>query len=93
MRRPARSHRFVAVILRNYALGWIPHGTGTRAVATHFAAIVRSSGCGDIRVDEAGIPDAACSEALDNSVLVVDILTSLDEDFNRVTAPQAQTTY
>jgi acetolactate synthase-1/2/3 large subunit len=89
----------VAVILNNNALGWVKHGMGPRAVASDFAdfdfaAIARSFGCGGIRVDEAGKLDAALAEALDSGVpFVVDVRTSLDEDFNRVTAPLAKATY
>ena len=37
---------------------------------------------------------AALAEALDSGVpFVVDVRTSLDEDFNRVTAPLAKATY
>jgi acetolactate synthase-1/2/3 large subunit len=89
----------VAVILNNNALGWVKHGMGPRAVASDFAdfdyaAIARSFGCGGIRVDEAGKLDGALAEALDSGVpFVVDVRTSLDEDFNRVTAPLAKATY
>ena len=89
----------VAVILNNNALGWVKHGMGPRAVASDFAdfdfaAIARSFGCGGIRVDHPTRLDAALAEALDSGVpFVVDVRTSLDEDFNRVTAPLAKATY
>lgn len=89
----------VAVILNNNALGWVKHGMGPRAVASDFAdfdfaAIARSFGCGGIRVDDAARLDGAISEALDSGVpFVVDVRTSIEETFQRVTAPLANETY
>jgi thiamine pyrophosphate-dependent acetolactate synthase large subunit-like protein len=59
-----------------------------------FAAIARSFGCGGIRLDDTTRLDTALAEALDSGVpFVVDVRTSIEEDFNRVTAPLAKATY
>src|SRR5690606_2142240 len=45
------------VVLNNRALGWVAHGLGRRAIASHFsdfdhAAIARAIGCDGVRIDD-----------------------------------------
>jgi acetolactate synthase-1/2/3 large subunit len=81
------------VVLNNQALGWVKHGQRDRPIACDFgafdhAAIARAMGCEGIRVEEAVDLAPALRRALDSGVpTVVDVRTSLEETFDRVTSP------
>jgi acetolactate synthase-1/2/3 large subunit len=89
----------VTVVFNNNALGWVKHGMGERAVAADFAdfdfaAISRSLGCGGIRVEDPERLDGAIAEAVDSGVpFVVDVRTSIEETYQRVTSPLVTTRY
>ncbi len=83
----------VNVIFNNQALGWVKHGQGERNIACDFASfdhakIVQAMGCAGIRVEEPSQLAPALREALTNGKpTVVDVHTSLDETFRKVTSP------
>jgi acetolactate synthase-1/2/3 large subunit len=85
------------VVLNNQALGWVTHGQGDRTIASRFeafdhAAIARSMGVDGIRVDDPDRVGPAIEQAVRASIderrtTVVDVVTSLDESFHKVTSP------
>jgi acetolactate synthase-1/2/3 large subunit len=81
------------VVLNNQALGWVKHGQRDRPIACDFAAfdhaaIARAMGCEGIRVEEPVELGPALRRALDSGQpTVVDVRTSLEETFERVTSP------
>ncbi|MGE0386065.1 MAG: thiamine pyrophosphate-binding protein [Gammaproteobacteria bacterium] len=83
----------VAVVFNNGALGWVKHGQGERNIACDFgafdhAAIARAMGCNGIRVDRAADLGPAFRAALaDPRPTVVDVRSSLQETFLKVTSP------
>jgi acetolactate synthase-1/2/3 large subunit len=83
----------VVVCLNNQALGWVKHGQRNRPIACDFAAfdhaaVARAMGCNGIRVDEPADLAPALQRALDRGEpTVIDVGTSLEESFERVTSP------
>jgi acetolactate synthase I/II/III large subunit len=81
------------VVFNNRALGWVKHGQRERNIACDFAAfdhaaIARSMGCTGIRVEDPREIGPALQQVLNaGKPAVVDIQTSLDETFHRVTSP------
>jgi acetolactate synthase-1/2/3 large subunit len=81
------------VVFNNGALGWVKHGQGDRNIACDLssfdhAAIARSMGCDGIRVEAADALGPALKQALaSDKPTVVDINTSINESFRRVTSP------
>ena len=81
------------VVLNNGALGWVRHGQRERNIACDFgnfdhAAIARAMGCGGVRVEHPRELGPALKQALAaDRPTVVDVRTSLDESFMRVTSP------
>ena len=86
----------VVVVFRNGALGWVKHGQGDRTIACDFhdfdhAAIARAMGCEGFRVDEPAALEAALEKALScGRPAVIDIHTSMDETYLKVTSKLAQ---
>jgi acetolactate synthase-1/2/3 large subunit len=85
----------VTVVFNNSALGWVLHGQGERPIASRFkqfdhAAIARALGCEGIRVERPEDLPAAFEQALSCSrPAVVDVVSSLEETFQKVTSPLA----
>jgi len=83
------------VVFNNGALGWVRHGQRERNIACDFgnfdyAAIARSIGCEGVRVEHPGELASALKKALAaEKPSVVEVRTSLDESFMRVTSPLA----
>lgn len=83
----------VNLVFNNQALGWVKHGQGERNIACDFAnfdhaKIVRAMGCEGIRVEDPNQLAPALHTALtSNKPTVVDVRTSLDETFRKVTSP------
>lgn len=83
----------VNVVFNNQALGWVKHGQGDRNIACDFAAfdhagIARAMGCHGIRVEDPRQLPTALTEALtSDKPTVVDVRTSLNETFMKVTSP------
>ncbi len=83
----------VSVVFNNGALGWVKHGQGERNIACDFAnfdhaAIARAMGCHGVRVEEPHQLAPALHEALaSDKPAVVDVHTSLNESFVKVTSP------
>jgi acetolactate synthase-1/2/3 large subunit len=83
----------VAVCLNNQALGWVKHGQRDRQIACDFAAfdhaaMARAMGINGIRVEEAVDLGPALARAIaSGEPTVVDVRTSLEESFERVTSP------
>lgn len=81
------------VVLNNQALGWVTHGQGDRTIASRFepfdhAAIGRAMGVDGIRVeDPEEIGPTLASVVGNGRTTVVDVVTSLDETFHKVTSP------
>src|SRR5579875_361331 len=81
------------VVFNNSALGWVRHGQRERNIACDFgnfdyAAIARSIGCDGVRVEHPGELGPALTKALAaEKPSVVEVRTSLDESFMRVTSP------
>lgn len=81
------------VVLNNGALGWVRHGQRERNIACDFgnfdhAAIARSMGCHAARVEHPRELGPALKQALEaGKPAVVEVRTSLDESFMRVTSP------
>jgi acetolactate synthase I/II/III large subunit len=75
------------VVLNNGALGWVAHGMGKRAIASHFAefdhaAIARAIGCDGIQVTTLGELDEAFSRIPDlRRPLLIDVPTSMEVSF------------
>jgi acetolactate synthase I/II/III large subunit len=88
----------INVVFNNGALGWVLHGQGDHPLASRFAAfdhaaIARSMGCEGLRVERPDelAPTLARALASDRPV-VVDVVTSLRETFEKVTSPLATAT-
>jgi acetolactate synthase-1/2/3 large subunit len=85
----------VNVVFSNGALGWVLHGQGERPIASQFgafdhAAIARAMGCEGIRVEEPAALAPALAKALAaDRPVVLDVVTSLRETFQKVTSPLA----
>jgi len=83
----------VNVVFNNQALGWVKHGQGERNIACDFAAfdhanIARAMGCHGISGGRSTPACAALQEALTcDKPTVVDVRTSLNETFMKVTSP------
>ncbi|HKV53516.1 MAG TPA: thiamine pyrophosphate-binding protein [Candidatus Binataceae bacterium] len=83
------------VVFNNGALGWVKHGQGERNIACDLssfdhAAIARSMGCCGIRVEDPRQLGAALKQAMASETpTVVDVQTSINESFRRVTSPLA----
>ena len=83
----------VVVVFNNNALGWVKHGQGERIIAADFAtfdhgAIARAMGCDGVRVETADGVAPAIREALASGrPSVVDVHTSIDESYLKVTSP------
>ncbi|HKD66150.1 MAG TPA: thiamine pyrophosphate-binding protein [Candidatus Binataceae bacterium] len=81
------------VVLNNGALGWVRHGQRERNIACDFgnfdhAAIARSMGCDAARVERPNELGPALKQAISSTKpTVVEVRTSLDESFMRVTSP------
>jgi acetolactate synthase-1/2/3 large subunit len=89
------------VVLNNQALGWVLHGQRDRPIASQFdpidhAAIARSMGLEGVRVTdpdgvgpaiEAAIAAASGSGGEPGRTTVIDVVTSLEETFVKVTSP------
>jgi acetolactate synthase-1/2/3 large subunit len=87
----------VVVVLNNGKLGWVMHGQRDRQIASDLgsfdhAAIAEAMGCRGIRVERADDLAGALAEAFACDVpVVVDVMTSLDETFEKVTSPLMRT--
>ena len=83
----------VVVCLNNQALGWVKHGQRDRQIACDFApfdhaAVARAMGIAGVRVEEAVDLGPAIERAIaSGEPTVVDVRTSLEESFERVTSP------
>jgi acetolactate synthase-1/2/3 large subunit len=83
----------VNVVFNNQALGWVKHGQGERNIACDFAAfdhagIARAMGCHGIRVEDPRQLAPALREAVTcDKPVVVDVRTSINETFMKVTSP------
>jgi acetolactate synthase-1/2/3 large subunit len=83
----------VNVVFNNQALGWVKHGQGERNIACDFAAfdhanIARAMGCHGIRVEDPRQLAPALQDALTcGKPTVVDVRTSINETFMKVTSP------
>src|SRR5262249_2053406 len=81
------------VVLNNGALGWVRHGQRERNIACDLgnfgpAAIARSMGCDAARVERPNELGPALKQAISSTKpTVVEVRTSLDESFMRVTSP------
>jgi acetolactate synthase-1/2/3 large subunit len=87
----------VVVVLNNGKLGWVVHGQRDRQIASDLgsfdhAAIAEAMGCRGIRVERPERLAGALAEAFACDVpVVVDVITSLDETFEKVTSPLMRT--
>src|SRR5262249_20260009 len=83
-----------AIVLNNQALGWVYHGQ-RNTIASEFgafdhAAIARAMGARGIRVEQPDEIAPALRDAIaSKQTTVVDVHTSLDETFRKVTSPLA----
>jgi acetolactate synthase-1/2/3 large subunit len=83
----------VVVVFNNNALGWVKHGQGDRNIASEFAtfdhgAIARAMGCDGVRVEApAGVAPALRDALASGRPSVVDVHTSIDETYLKVTSP------
>ncbi len=83
----------VVVVLNNGKLGWVMHGQRDRQIASDLgaydhAAIAEAMGCRGIRVSSPDQLAGALADAFAADVpVVVDVITSLDETFEKVTSP------
>jgi acetolactate synthase I/II/III large subunit len=83
----------VVVVMNNQALGWVRHGLSGNPIACDFAdfdyaAVARSLGCEGIHVADPNDLAPALHKALESGrTTVVDVRTSLDETFEKVTSP------
>ena len=86
----------VTVVLNNRALGWVKHGQGEYPMACDFedfdyAAIARSMGCVGYRVTSPNEVLPTLREALaSDKPAVVDVCSSIDESYKKVTSPLAR---
>jgi acetolactate synthase-1/2/3 large subunit len=87
----------VVVVLNNGKLGWVMHGQRDRQIASDLgsfdhAAIAEAMGCRGIRVERPDELAGALARALACDVpVVVDVITSLDETFEKVTSSLMRT--
>jgi acetolactate synthase-1/2/3 large subunit len=83
----------VVLVLNNAALGWVAHGMGDKAVASHFmdfdhAGIARSMGCEGVRPGNVGELRAALRRARETTApLVIDARTNLETSFRDIVQP------
>ena len=83
----------VVVVLNNGKLGWVMHGQRDRQIASDLgafdhAAIAVSMGCHGVRVERPDELGPALAAALAADVpTVIDVITSLEETFEKVTSP------
>jgi acetolactate synthase I/II/III large subunit len=86
------------VVLNNGALGWVAHGMGERAVASHFApfdhaAIATAIGCEGIHVRDTAELERALRRIPDIEVpFVIDVPTSMAISFKDVMSTFSSTT-
>ncbi|CAB4975101.1 MAG: thiamine pyrophosphate-binding protein [Actinobacteria bacterium] len=83
----------VVIVLNNGKLGWVMHGQRDRQIASDLgvfdhAAMAVSMGCLGVRVEHPDelAPALAAALAADRPT-VIDVMTSLDETFEKVTSP------
>lgn len=87
----------VVVVLNNRALGWVLHGQGERPIASTFSAfdhtaIAEAMGCRGIRVEQPGELRAAFESAIaEGRPTVVEVMTSGEETYKKVSSPLAET--
>jgi acetolactate synthase I/II/III large subunit len=87
----------VVVVLNNRSLGWVLHGQGERPIASTFsafdhAAIAESMGCRGIRVETPDQLAGAYSSALaEGRPTVVEVMSSGEETYRKVSSPLAET--
>jgi acetolactate synthase-1/2/3 large subunit len=83
----------VVVVLNNGKLGWVMHGQRDRQIASDLgvfdhAAMAVSMGCRGVRVEHPDELAPALAAALAADLpTVIDVMTSLDETFEKVTSP------
>lgn len=83
----------VVVVLNNGKLGWVMHGQRDRQIASDLgafdhAAIAVAMGCRGVRVTEPHELAGALADAFAADLpTVIDVVTSLDETFEKVTSP------
>jgi acetolactate synthase-1/2/3 large subunit len=83
----------VVVVLNNGKLGWVMHGQRDRQISSDLgafdhAAIAEAMGCRGVRVEHPGELAGALAAAFAADVpTVIDVTTSLDETFEKVTSP------
>lgn len=83
----------VVVVLNNGKLGWVMHGQRDRQIASDLgafdhAAIAEAMGCRGVRVARPDELAPALADALASELpTVIDVVTSLDETFEKVTSP------
>jgi acetolactate synthase-1/2/3 large subunit len=81
----------IVVVFNNSALGWVLHGHGPFAATFHdfnYAKIAEAIGCVGIRVEEPKDLRPALTTALaSDRLVVVDVVTSLTQSFQKVTSP------
>jgi acetolactate synthase-1/2/3 large subunit len=87
----------VVVVLNNRSLGWVLHGQGERPIASSFSAfdhraIAESMGCRGIRVERPEELAAAYESALaEGRPTLVEVITSGEETYRKVSSPLAET--
>jgi acetolactate synthase-1/2/3 large subunit len=83
----------IVVVMNNQSLGWVRHGIGDTPIACDFgdfdfAAVARALGCDGIAVSDPDELAPVIRDALKSGrTTVVDVRTSLDETFEKVTSP------
>jgi acetolactate synthase-1/2/3 large subunit len=83
----------VVIVLNNGKLGWVMHGQRDRQIASDLgaydhAAIAVAMGCRGVRVEHPDELAGALAEAFAaDAPTVIDVTTSLDETFEKVTSP------
>ncbi len=81
------------VLLNNQALGWVLHGQKDRQIASRFAAfdhaaMARAMGLDGVRVERPEDVAPAIAAAVGNGrTTVIEVMTSLDETFEKVMSP------
>ena len=81
------------VLLNNQALGWVLHGQRDRQIASRFAAfdhaaMARAMGLDGVRVERPEDVAPAIAAAVGNGrTTVIEVMTSLDETFEKVMSP------
>jgi acetolactate synthase-1/2/3 large subunit len=87
----------VVVVLNNSSLGWVLHGQGERPIASTFSAfdhraIAESMGCAGIRVERPQMLAAAFEGAIAaGRPALVEVMTSGEETYRKVSSPLADT--